>query len=135
MNGEDLRISDADRDQAITRLSGHFQAGRLSAEEFDERSGAALQAKTGREVAALFTDLPPDQAPAARAATVARHGGWRVPALPIVMAAIAVSAIGVSIGGHSTGIHIAFGGLLPLVIVLLVVRRFGGFGGGRGSAW
>jgi hypothetical protein len=71
MNGEDLRISDADRDQAITRLSGHFQAGRLSAEEFDERSGAALQAKTGREVTALFTDLPPDQAPAVRSGAVA----------------------------------------------------------------
>jgi hypothetical protein len=138
--GADLRISDADRDQAIARLSEHFQAGRLTTEEFDERSGKALQAKTGRELAVLFTDLPPAQAGAAQAGTaqagtVARHTGWRMPALPIVVAVIAVSAIGVSVGGNNTGVHIGFGGLLPLVIVLLIIRRFGGFGGGRGSAW
>jgi Domain of unknown function (DUF1707) len=138
--GADLRISDADRDQAIARLSEHFQAGRLTTEEFDERSGKALQAKTGRELAVLFTDLPPAQAGAAqagtaRAGTVARHTGWRMPALPIIVAVIAVSAIGVSVGGNNTGVHIGFGGLLPLVIVLLIIRRFGGFGGGRGSAW
>ncbi len=55
----DLRVSDADRDRAISDLSEHFQAGRLTADEFDERSGQALQARTGKELAALFTDLPP----------------------------------------------------------------------------
>jgi hypothetical protein len=131
MNGDDLRISDADRDQAITRLSEHFQAGRLSAEEFDERSGAALQAKTGREVTALFTDLPPDQAPAARAATVARSRVWGLPVVPIVAAVIALSVVSVTVGGHNTGVHVGFGGLIPLLIVFFVIRRFGGFGGSR----
>jgi|HubBroStandDraft_2_1064218.scaffolds.fasta_scaffold751171_1 uncharacterized protein DUF1707 len=131
MNGDDLRISDADRDQAVTRLSEHFQAGRLSADEFDERSGAALQAKTGREVAALFTDLPPDQAPAARAATVARSRVWGLPVVPIVAAVIVLSVVSVTVGGHDTGIHVGFGGLIPLLIVFLVIRRFGGFGGNR----
>jgi len=145
----DLRISDADRDQAIAQLSEHFQAGRLTTEEFDERSGAALQAKTGRELAVLFTDLP-GQAPVAQAGTtqagttqagttqagtVARHRGWQMPALPIVVAVMAVSTIGLSAGGHNTGVHIGFGGLLPLLIVLLVIRRFGGFGGGRSTGW
>src|SRR5580692_6432643 len=103
----DLRISDADRDQALAKLSEHFQAGRLTTEEFDERSGAALQAKTGRELAVLFTDLPPAQAGAAgtaqagtvQAGRVARHSGWRMPVLPIVVAVIAVSEIGLSVGG------------------------------------
>jgi hypothetical protein len=135
----DLRISDADRDQAIAQLSEHFQAGRLTTEEFDERSGAALQAKTGRELAVLFTDLPGQapvpQAGTAQAGAVARNRGWRIPALPIVVAALAVSAIGVSIGGHNNGVHIGFGGLLPLVVVLLVIRHFGGFGGSRRSDW
>lgn len=53
-----IRVSDADRDQAIAELSQHFQAGRLTQEEFEERSGQALQAKTGNDLAALFTDLP-----------------------------------------------------------------------------
>jgi hypothetical protein len=136
----DLRISDADRDQAIAKLSEHFQAGRLTTEEFDERSGAALQAKTGRELAVLFTDLPPAQAGAAgtaqagtvQAGRVARHSGWRMPVLPIVVAVIAVSEIGLSVGGPHSGVRIGFGGLLPLLIVLLVIRRLGWIGN-RGS--
>ena len=45
----DIRVSDADRDQAVTELGEHFQAGRLTQEEFDDRSGLALQARTGRD--------------------------------------------------------------------------------------
>ena len=43
----DLRVSDAERDRAIAELSEHFQAGRITSEEFDERSTQALNAKTG----------------------------------------------------------------------------------------
>ena len=53
-----IRVSDADRDQAIAELSEHFQAGRLTQEEYEERSGRALQARTGDDLAAQFTDLP-----------------------------------------------------------------------------
>jgi hypothetical protein len=60
----DMRVSDADRDRAIGELSQHFQAGRLTLEEFDERSGQAVRAKTGRDLAGLFTDLPSAQAQA-----------------------------------------------------------------------
>jgi Domain of unknown function (DUF1707) len=55
---DDMRVSDADRDRAIAELNTHFQAGRLTMEEYDERSGRALQARTGRDLTALFTDLP-----------------------------------------------------------------------------
>src|ERR1700733_16120566 len=41
----DLRVSDADRERALHELSGAFQAGRLTADEFDERSGQALNAR------------------------------------------------------------------------------------------
>jgi Domain of unknown function (DUF1707) len=54
----EMRASDADRDLALAELSEHFQTGRLTQEEFDERSARALQAKTGRELSELFTDLP-----------------------------------------------------------------------------
>jgi len=36
-----LRASDADRDAVLALLSEHFQAGRLTAGELDERSGQA----------------------------------------------------------------------------------------------
>lgn len=53
-----MRIGDAERNQAVDALQTHHQAGRLSLDEFEERMGTALQAKTGGELAALFTDLP-----------------------------------------------------------------------------
>jgi len=64
----DLRVSDADRDRALAELSAAFQAGRLTADEFDQRSGQALGARTGRELAALLADLPVELAPVTRAA-------------------------------------------------------------------
>ena len=65
-----LRASDADRDRAVAELSEAFQAGRITADEFDERSAQALRARTGEELTALLQDLPADRAPAARAAEV-----------------------------------------------------------------
>ena len=63
----DLRVSDADRDRALHELTGAFQAGRLTAGEFDERSGQAVNARTGAELTALLADLPLDDLLAARA--------------------------------------------------------------------
>jgi hypothetical protein len=62
----DLRVSDADRDRAVSELSEAFQVGRISADEFGQRSGQALSARTGKELTALLADLPLDRAPAVR---------------------------------------------------------------------
>jgi Domain of unknown function (DUF1707) len=53
-----IRVSDADRDRAVAELSEHFQSGRLTQDEFEDRSGTALQARTGEDLSGLFTDLP-----------------------------------------------------------------------------
>lgn len=58
------RIGDAERDRAVELLREHMAAGRLTTEEFDERLGAALTARTSLDLDPLFTDLPgprPDQ--------------------------------------------------------------------------
>jgi hypothetical protein len=60
----DLRVSDADRDRALSELTEAFQAGRITADEFDQRSGQALGARTGKQLTALLADLPVDRAPA-----------------------------------------------------------------------
>jgi hypothetical protein len=54
----DLRLSDADRERALSELDRHYRVGRLTAEEFDERSRLILQAKTTGQLAGLFDDLP-----------------------------------------------------------------------------
>jgi uncharacterized protein DUF1707 len=53
-----LRIGDAERDRAVEQLSDHFVAGRLTQEEFEERSDQATKARYADEVELLFADLP-----------------------------------------------------------------------------
>jgi hypothetical protein len=53
-----LRISDAEREAAVSALGEHYAAGRLTREEYDERSDRAYAARTAAEVLPLFTDLP-----------------------------------------------------------------------------
>jgi len=57
----DIRVSDADRDQALSELRTALQAGRITADEFDERAGQALAARTGQELTALLADLPAER--------------------------------------------------------------------------
>lgn len=65
-----LRVSDADRDRAVSELSEAFQAGRINTDELGQRSAQALRARTGKELTALLEDLPADRVPAARATGV-----------------------------------------------------------------
>jgi DUF1707 SHOCT-like domain len=53
-----IRASDADRDRTAALLREHHAAGRLTAEEFNERMEAALNAKTLGELDELLADLP-----------------------------------------------------------------------------
>jgi hypothetical protein len=87
----DLRVSDAERDRALSELSEAFQVGRITAGEFDERSGQALSARTGQELAALLADLPAARAPLASTSAVDR--ALRVLGGPRVMVASALSAV------------------------------------------
>ena len=135
-----LRVSDADRDRAIAELSEHYQAGRLTTEELEDRTGRALQARTTADLAALFTDLPRRQAPVTGAASApsaapgAAPGAagtapgsptkaWpaRVPVVPVaILAVVAVLAL---LGGHPS--HIAW---VPVVAIIVVRLLAGGRG-------
>jgi hypothetical protein len=53
-----VRIGDAERDRAIASLGDHFAAGRLTAEEFDQRMDQALKARFNEDLEPLFADLP-----------------------------------------------------------------------------
>ena len=72
-----VRIGDAERESAVTALGEHYAAGRLTKEEFDERSGVAWSARTAGDLAPLFTDLPRLQAHAARRPQPPR-ASWRL---------------------------------------------------------
>ena len=95
-----LRVSDADRDRVAAELSEHFQAGRLTQDEFDERVGRAISARTQGDLDELLADLPSGRTagslPAAvpPAGQVARGARWAAPAavLAVAVALFAVTA-------------------------------------------
>lgn len=92
----DLRVSDAERAEVADRLGRHYGDGRLDQEEFNERVGRAMSAKTQSDLSGLFDDLPPlpDEGVPARKASAHPVGrpARRHPVL--LVAAIVVLAIG-----------------------------------------
>lgn len=58
MNDDRIRVSDADRERAATRLRDHYAEGRLSSDELDERLSAVLRATTFGELRTIMADLP-----------------------------------------------------------------------------
>jgi uncharacterized protein DUF1707 len=53
-----IRASDRDRDAVVATLRDAYTAGRLTLEEFDERTTAAYAGKTWGELRRLTEDLP-----------------------------------------------------------------------------
>jgi hypothetical protein len=54
----DIRIGDAEREHALELLGTHLGEGRLTVDEFGERSARVATAKTRGDLYALFGDLP-----------------------------------------------------------------------------
>lgn len=65
------RVADTDRDRTVTLLREHVVEGRLTLDEFSERMGAALEAKTRADLDAVMADLPESAAPSATAVSAA----------------------------------------------------------------
>lgn len=127
-----MRASDADRDVVLAELGEHFQAGRLTSDELEERTGQALRARTFGDLARLMADLPssararPAFGPADGA--VARPGGRVPPALaPVVVGLLAVALVAAALigaGAGAGGPHVLWLVLVvPLVARMLARRR------------
>ena len=99
----DLRVSDADRDRALSELSEAFQAGRITADEFDQRSGQALRARTGKELTALLADLPLQHAPTVR--TAVPEPADHVLAVRRIMGVSAIAATVLSLAAVTNGLN------------------------------
>ena len=117
----EMRASDADRDAVLSELSEHFQAGRLTAEEFDERAGQALAARTHGELRNLLRDLPAARpGPQALAATSSAAPPQR-PSWPALLPAAAVAGIAIAV---ALSVGVAYGRWSWLLFfVLLLTRR------------
>jgi len=123
-----MRASDADRDAVVTALSENYQAGRLTTEELEDRTGRALAARTLGELDELTVDLPglrgAQPAPQGPQPVPTRSGwlAWRVPVPMVAIAAavlVAAFAVGVGVGSHHHG-------WLALLVPALVIARLRG---------
>ncbi len=54
----DIRVGSAEREEALAALAEHHAAGRLDANEYEDRRGRATDAIVRRDLTSLFTDLP-----------------------------------------------------------------------------
>lgn len=120
-----LRASDADRERVVVLLQVAFAAGMLTRDEFGERIGGALTARTHADLAALTADIPAGAvaAPpcAGGPARTRRHldrrtvtGGWTL----VTLAAMTTDA---ALTGNAPG---PTAGLFYLLFIVTFVVAF-----------
>jgi Domain of unknown function (DUF1707) len=127
----DLRASDAERDRALSELSEAYQAGRITVDEFDQRSTQVLSARTGKELTAPLVDLPHDRVTAVPAdtATPRRADGYLVSRLTIGASLTAICFGGVAVtnalrpGVNNSTVALAPAAVAVLCVVLVIVLR------------
>ena len=141
MTDRPIRASDQERESVVDVLRDAYTDGRLSLEEFDERTSAAYASKTWADLRELTSDLPvepvlgadlpqrqPGSQPAAQHAVSPvprpRHGGRDRPMgrlLPVIFVLIMFAA---TAGSPDTA------AALSVVFICLLACRVG-FGGRR----
>jgi hypothetical protein len=120
-----MRASDSDREKVVEVLGAAYTEGRLSLDEFDDRTNAAYAAKTWDQLRQLTGDLPsgvtpdgepqphqPDFSPMLPAGrTPQQHGVVFVPFLPVAIVFLILAT--------STHAVLLF---VPMVILLFAWR-------------
>lgn len=96
-----VRIGDEEREACLDALTEHHVRGRLSAEEFDRRQRAALEASTAADLGRLLADLPSSATDPRRALRTPAPGWfdartatlWAAPPVVIVSSAAITSTV------------------------------------------
>lgn len=118
-----MKASDSDRDAVVSDLGEHFQAGRLTAGEFDERMGRALAARTWGELRDLLADLPATQpGPRASGTMSLSARPWRSSGRFAPPPIAVLAGIGIAVAVLVNVAHVGRGFIWLLLPVLLVTR-------------
>jgi Domain of unknown function (DUF1707) len=90
--GPGLRASDAERERAAQTLRRHHADGRLTTDEFEERTERAYSATTLGDLDRLFEDLPRPGTPEGERRS-RRLRVWPPSLVPIVAALVAIAVV------------------------------------------
>lgn len=132
-----IRASDSDRERVVEILRGGYTEGRLTLDEFDERTTAAYAARTWSQLRELTSDLPVEvnlRRPGGTVAPPARDRGAAQPspgpALPPLPAGrpgffpvLPFVILFIVLAGS---VHAAALAVLPAIVVLMVCLRMSG---------
>ncbi len=116
---EDIRASDADREEAVETLKRHYAEGRLSSTELSTRVDAAYSAVGLLDLDALTRDLPPLPPPPAAARRAAGLGRRAGALIAVSLALIGILLIASAIPPELWAMLLFFG--LPLAMMGLFV--------------
>jgi len=125
-----IRASDADREHAVGLLRDGYACGRITLDEFDERTTAAFASRTWGELRKLTQDLPapgqraPLPVPGQRAlpaepAALQQARANDAPALMPVLT-IALFWLALTFTAHAAG------ALIPVVLIVLMAVQMAG---------
>ena len=106
-NLDNLRVSEADREEASARLAEHYSTGRLSDDDYYERLDAVWSARVRADLEMLFTDLPKSAPQPPQAVHRPRQGRPR--AFPLIACFLLV-AIGLMVMGVPWWVFAAIAG-------------------------
>ena len=92
---DSLRISDADREAAVELLGEQYALGRLTRDEFDERSDAVWSAQTEGDLAPIIADLPVRRSGPPRGVSLAPHRPrwWPMPLAPVIALLVVLTVV------------------------------------------
>ena len=109
----DLLASDADRARVVGELRGHYETGRLTLEELQQRLDEAHAARTESDLRNVLRQLPPAKLPSVNP----RDTRWRSLALQYVLVNVVAILIWLFSGAH--------GDFWPRWVLLVTLISFG----------
>jgi hypothetical protein len=128
-NQADIRVSDTEREDALTKLGEHMAAGRLDIDEYGDRSARVATGKTRGELLGLFADLPEPKPvfgqPAPGTAVEPRKRTFAEKVSPFGLPIAGILIVGAVLLASQAGFFV------PFLLFFLFFR--GRWGGGWGS--
>ncbi|EMD22115.1 DUF1707 SHOCT-like domain-containing protein [Amycolatopsis azurea] len=124
-----MRLSDAERQDALEALEEHVRTGRLDLDEFGSRSAKVSAARMASELEPLFTDLPSPRPsallplpPMPGVAQASAKNDDRPPSKWLAASAVPIAAaVAIAVFFFTRGTFLVF--LLPLAVALIMSRR------------